>query len=45
MIGDLANDILAAQAAGCPSVHVTWGFGPLPPELRGRRRSVISPCN
>jgi phosphoglycolate phosphatase len=30
MVGDLSNDILAAQAAGIPSLHVAWGFAPLP---------------
>lgn len=26
MVGDSANDILAAKAAGCPSVGVRWGY-------------------
>ena len=26
MVGDSANDILAAHAAGCPSVGVNWGY-------------------
>ena len=34
MIGDLSNDIIAAREAGCPSVHVGWGFGPLPEGLQ-----------
>lgn len=27
MVGDSANDILAAKAAGCPSVGVSFGYG------------------
>lgn len=27
MVGDSANDVLAAKAAGCPSVGVTFGYG------------------
>ncbi|MDO4697025.1 MAG: phosphoglycolate phosphatase [Neisseria sp.] len=27
MVGDSANDILAAKAAGCPAIGVTFGYG------------------
>lgn len=27
MVGDSRNDILAAKAAGCPSIGVTFGYG------------------
>ena len=37
MIGDLSNDILAANNAGCSSIHVRWGFGPLPDGLTASR--------
>lgn len=33
MVGDSANDLRCARAAGCPAVWVAWGYGPYaPPE-------------
>jgi phosphoglycolate phosphatase len=29
MVGDHANDVLAARGAGVKSVFVTWGYGPI----------------
>ncbi|TVR43735.1 MAG: HAD family hydrolase [Planctomycetota bacterium] len=30
MVGDMANDVLAGRAAGCPVISVGWGFSALP---------------
>ena len=27
MVGDHANDVLAAQAAGMPAIFAAWGYG------------------
>jgi phosphoglycolate phosphatase len=40
MVGDHANDVLAARGAGVKSVFVTWGYGP--PSMAAGADAVVS---
>ena len=33
MVGDSANDLLCARAAGCPAAWVAWGYGAWPVDI------------
>jgi phosphoglycolate phosphatase len=43
MVGDSANDLNCAQAAGCPAAWVSWGYGPLPASVAENTWRIGSP--
>jgi phosphoglycolate phosphatase len=43
MVGDSANDLRCAQAAGCPAAWVAWGYGPWPQDAARDTWRITTP--
>jgi phosphoglycolate phosphatase len=43
MVGDSANDLRCARAAGCPAAWVAWGYGPWPDDAAPATWRIATP--